>query len=135
MIPNPRDGAIERFRSHDTNYSDLVSVAGPGQLIFVAGQLAFDEDRNVISGGVTEQANRCLDIIEGLLAKRSAGLAEVVKITTYLTDLNSYPAFDDVRRQRFGDHRPASAAVGVAGLLFGALIEIEAVAFISADRI
>ena len=61
-------------------------------------------------------------------------MGSVVSITVYLTRLDDYPAFDQVRRERFLDDRPASAAIEVAGLLFGALIEISAVAFIPADE-
>ncbi|HLT95671.1 MAG TPA: RidA family protein [Acidimicrobiia bacterium] len=122
---------IDRYRSHDTSYSDIVAVPGTGRFLFVAGQLAFDDDRRLIEGDVTAQAHRCLDIIETLLRRHSAGLADIVKITTYLVDLEDYPAFEQVRRERFGEHRPASAAVGVADLLFGASIEIEAIAFVA----
>jgi 2-iminobutanoate/2-iminopropanoate deaminase len=122
---------VKRYRTHNTSYSDVVTVAGPGRLLFVAGQLAFDNDRKLINGDVTAQAHRCIDVIEGLLDVHSATLSDVVKITTYLVDLDDYPAFDRVRHERFGVDRPASAAIGVAGLLFGASIEIEAVAFVA----
>lgn len=124
---------MERYRTHDTNYSDVVTFSGPGRFIFVAGQLAFDEDRKLVAGEVADQAHRCIDIIEELLQLHSARLSDVVKITTYLVDLDDYPAFDRVRQDRFGEYRPASAAVGVAGLLFGASIEVEAIAFVAGD--
>jgi 2-iminobutanoate/2-iminopropanoate deaminase len=55
----------------------------------------------------------------------------VVRITVYLTGLDDYAEFSRVRAERFGDSLPASAAVQVAGLLLGALVEIEAVAFVA----
>jgi 2-iminobutanoate/2-iminopropanoate deaminase len=126
--------AIDRFRTHDTSYSDRVSVAGPGQWIHIAGQLGFDEERRIVPGGVEAEAYRCLDRIEELVIEAGArGLTDVVAITVYLTRLEDYPVFNRVRAERFGQDRPASAAVQVAGLLFGAQIEISAVAFL-ADR-
>lgn len=124
---------IERNRLNDTSYSDTVAVTGPGTWIHVAGQLAFDENRQLVGDDVTTQAQLCLDRIGDLLAQNGGGLKDVVSITVYLTDLDDYPAFDRVRSQRFGSNRPASAAVQIAGLLFGGLIEISAIAFVSAD--
>lgn len=121
---------IRRSRLHDTSYSDLVVARTPGRLLFVAGQLAFDEDRRLIQAGVTEQTERCLDVIEGLLVSEGGDLGNIVKITTFLINLRDYPEFDAVRSARFRDHRPASSAVAVAGLLFDAKIEIEAIAFL-----
>lgn len=124
--------SIDRFRADDTSYSDFVTVSGAGQWVFVAGQLAFDTGRRLIEGDVAAQAHRCLDRIEDLLIRAGGrGLEDIVGITVYLLRLADYPAFDRVRSARFGDHRPASAAVEVAGLLFGAQIEVAAVAFLS----
>jgi len=57
-------------------------------------------------------------------------LEHVVRITAWLTSLDEYGEYNRVRGERFGASLPASAAVQVAGLLRGALIEIDAVAFI-----
>lgn len=123
--------SIDRFRTDETSYSDYVAVGDPGRLVFVAGQLAFDEGRQLVDGDVTAQAHRCLDRIEDLLVQAGGrGLQDIMSITVYLLRLADYPAFDQVRSARFGDNRPANAAVQVAGLLFGAQIEIAAVAFL-----
>lgn len=122
--------SIERIRVDETSYSDIVVVAGEGRLIHVAGQLAFDDHRRIVGDDVTAQAHRCLDRIDALLGRVGAGLPNVIRITTLLIDLDDYSAFDAVRAIRFDEHRPASTAYQVAALLFGALIEIEAVAFL-----
>ncbi|HVR80223.1 MAG TPA: RidA family protein [Acidimicrobiia bacterium] len=123
--------AIDRLRTGETSYSDSVAVSGPGTWLHIAGQLAFDDDRRLIEGGVAAQAHRCLDRIDALVVEAGgSGLANVVAITVYLLSLEDYPAFNRVRAERFGEDRPASAAVQVAGLLFGGEIEIAAVAFV-----
>ncbi|MGH8913013.1 MAG: RidA family protein [Acidimicrobiia bacterium] len=122
--------AIERTRTSATSYSDMVTTSGPGRWVHVAGQLAFDSDRRIVGVDVASQAHRCFDRIESLLREAGGDLTNVVSITTYLTDLEHYPQFDRVRSERFPEHPPASAAVKVAGLLFGALIEISAVGFV-----
>jgi enamine deaminase RidA (YjgF/YER057c/UK114 family) len=57
-----------------------------------------------------------------------------VKLTAYLTSLDAYPVFGEVRRSVFGEDLPASTAIQVAGLLFGAAVEIDAIAFIPAPE-
>lgn len=123
--------AVERYRTHDTSYSDWVSTADRGRWIYIAGQLAFDDGRKIVTGGVEAEAHRCLDRINDLVVDAGgAGLADVVAITVYMVSLDDYPVFDRIRTERFGADRPASAALQVAGLLFGGRIEISAVAFV-----
>ena len=113
------------------SFSDVVSAGGPGRWLHVSGQVAFDANQEV-HGSVGEQAHGCFDHIETVLAGAGAGLEHVVKITVYLTDLTDYAQFSAARAERFGANLPASSAVQVAGLLVGAAVEIEAVAFVPA---
>jgi enamine deaminase RidA (YjgF/YER057c/UK114 family) len=65
------------------------------------------------------------------LAVEAAGgtLDDIVTMTVFITDLQRYPVFGDVRKEFFPERFPASAAVGVAGLVPpGAMIEIQATA-------
>jgi len=121
---------VDRVRTSETSYSDMVTVSGPGTWVHIAGQLAFDDDRRIVGIDVATQARQCFDRIESLLRAVGGDLSNVVGITVYLTELEHYPDFDRVRAERFPDHPPASAAVRVAGLLFGGLIEISAIAFV-----
>jgi len=122
--------AIERTpAATGWSFSDVVSVSGPGRWLHVAGQVAFDSNGEV-HGSVGEQAHGCFDHIEAVLARAGAGLEHVVRITAYLTDLTDYAAFSAARAERFGVNLPASSAVQVAGLLVGASVEVDAVAFV-----
>jgi 2-iminobutanoate/2-iminopropanoate deaminase len=111
------------------SFSDVVSVSGPGRWLHVSGQVAFDENGEV-HGSVGEQAHGCFDQIAAVLAGAGAGLGHVVRITAYLTDLTDYAEFSAARAERFGSNLPASSAVQVAGLLVGAAVEVDAVAFV-----
>ena len=122
---------IERIPSDFASFSDVVAVEEAGKWIHVAGQVAMDEQGKV-SGGLAEQTNVTLDHIERLLGRVGADLSHVVKITVFLPELEDYAEFSKVRAERFGDTLPASSAVQVAGLLLGAAIEIETVAFLPA---
>ena len=121
---------IERIPSDFASYSDAVAVSGPGRWIQVAGQVGMDADGKV-EGDLAAQSHATLDNIEQVLAKVGADLSDVVKIVVYLTSLDDYASFSAVRAERFGEVLPASAAVQVAGLLLGAEIEIEALAFVA----
>jgi 2-iminobutanoate/2-iminopropanoate deaminase len=105
------------------SFSKAVAVSGAGKTVYVSGHLAR-------GNSLAEQANGCIDQIEEALRAVGGSLQHVVRITTWLTSLEEYAEFNRVRGERFGNHLPASAAVQVAGLLQGALIEIDAVAFI-----
>jgi 2-iminobutanoate/2-iminopropanoate deaminase len=56
-------------------------------------------------------------------------MSDVVKTTVYMRHMDDYAPMNEIYIEAFGDHRPARAAVAVAGLPMGALIEIEAWAF------
>jgi 2-iminobutanoate/2-iminopropanoate deaminase len=106
-------------------YSEAVVVeAGDARWIYVAGQTAHDPVPDDLRG----QAERCFAQIETILAECGAVLGDVVQITVYLTDLTRYSDFAEVRGNVFGSESPSSAAVGVATLLGGAVVEISAVA-------
>jgi 2-iminobutanoate/2-iminopropanoate deaminase len=81
-------------------------------------------------GDLASQTENTLDQVLRVLKLADASLADVVKITVYVLSFDDYAAFSEVRARRFGDSPPASAAVQVAGLMLGAAIEIEAVAFV-----
>jgi 2-iminobutanoate/2-iminopropanoate deaminase len=125
---------VTRYPLEGATYSEAVSFTGPGRWVHVSGQVALGQDGGLIDGGVREQAICTLDHLERALARAAASLADVVKITVYLKDLSDYPAFSEVRGERFGETLPASAAVAVADLLFGAAVELEALAFVAEAR-
>ncbi|MBS1676993.1 MAG: RidA family protein [Actinobacteria bacterium] len=123
--------SIERLPSSfaPTSFADAVSASGPGRWIHVAGQVGMDAEGKV-EGDLAAQSHATFDHIERILGESGASLADVVKITVYLTSLDDYGSFSAVRAERFGDVLPASAAIGVADLLLGAAVEIEALAFV-----
>jgi 2-iminobutanoate/2-iminopropanoate deaminase len=116
--------SVERIPvSSGASYSKAVAVSGAGKTVYVSGNIA-------PGGSMAEQAHGCIDQIEAALRAVGGSLEHVVRITAWLTSLDEYAAYGRVRGERFGANLPASAAVQVAGLLQGALIEIDAVAFI-----
>lgn len=115
------------------SYSDVTTIDGAGRLVFVAGQVGWDAEGRVVEG-LGAQARACFALIEGHLRTVGASLADVVKVNASVTTLDNYAEYGEARAEAFGDQLPASATVQVAGLLAeGALIEIEAIAFVPSE--
>jgi enamine deaminase RidA (YjgF/YER057c/UK114 family) len=123
--------SIERYPSDLGSFSEAVATSGPGRWIQVSGMIGFGDDGKVVEGGVAAETAATFDVIEGILERAGAKLSDIVRMGVFMLDLDEYGEFSRVRAERFGDQLPASAAVQVAGLLLGARIEIDAVAFVA----
>ncbi len=84
----------------------------------------------IVDGGVPEQTRQVLANLAAVLETEGATLAQVVKTTVYLRSIDDFAAMNSVYAEVFGASRPARATVGVAGLPMGALVEIDAWAFV-----
>jgi len=102
-------------------------VVVSGDLVFTAGQVAFDEDGHLVPGGIGEQTGRVLDNLEACLRAAGCTLGDVVKVTAFLADLGDFEAFNVVYGARFEAPPPARSTIGV-DLPGGILVEIEAIA-------
>ncbi len=111
-------------------YSHGVSVSGAGRTVYLAGQVARDENGDTVGrGDVRVQADQVLRNLQTVLAAAGGTFKDVVKVTVYTTDLRLTPAMDEVRKRYFGDAAPASTLVEVRKLAHpDYLLEIEAVA-------
>ena len=107
-------------------YSAGVIVSG---LCFVAGQFGTDTD-NCPVGGIAEQTALALDHIEAVLARAGSGLAHVVRTTVWLRSLDDFAGMNTAYCARFPEEPPARVTVQVAALLFGAAVEIDAIAVV-----
>jgi 2-iminobutanoate/2-iminopropanoate deaminase len=112
-------------------YSQAVA-AGPGELVFVSGQVPVDPATGaLVEGDVAVQTALVLRHVAAVLGAAGAGLADVARTTVYLTDLaGDFPAMNAAYAEAFAGHAPARATVGVAALPLGARVEIEAVAVV-----
>lgn len=112
-----------------SHFTDAVRA---GKLLFVSGIVAVDEQRLLVGGDdVVAQAQCVFDNMRQVLAAAGCTLADVVKVTVFLTDIEDRPLVNPVRQEAFGETRPASTLVEVTALVIpGAKIEIECVALI-----
>ncbi len=103
-----------------------------GELLFISGQIAQDNEGNLVGPGDCEaQTRQIMSRIQTIAEAAGATMRDVVKITTFLTDLAGYPDFSRVRAETFPNSPPASSTVIVAGLVRPEfLVEVEAIVHI-----
>ena len=122
-----REDVAVRGVHKTTGYSHAAKAGG---LVFVAGQVAQDQDGNVVGrGDVEAQAVQIFDNLRAVLASAGATLNDVVKLTTYTTNVAYRAKIAEVRGRYFTTYFPPNTFVVVAGLATpDYLLEIEAVA-------
>jgi len=92
-------------------------VARAGNLLFLAGQVARDENGHLVGpNDAAAQARQVYKNVGRALAAAGAAFSDVVKITTYLLDRADSPAVTQVRFEHLGDHRPPHTGLIIAGL-------------------
>jgi 2-iminobutanoate/2-iminopropanoate deaminase len=102
-----------------------------GNLLFIAGQGAVDDDGNFVGqGDIREQTRVTLDRVRRVVADAGGDLSNVVSATVFLTDLANFAAYNEAWVEAFGDHRPARATVR-ADLLFDMMVEVQAIAVLA----
>jgi 2-iminobutanoate/2-iminopropanoate deaminase len=110
-------------------YSQAIKL---GNLIFTAGQIALDPaTQQVVPGGITEQTTRVLENLKAILENAGSSLAQVVKTTVFLRDMNDFAAMNAVYGQYLapeGVFAPARSTVEVARLPKDVLVEIDVIA-------
>lgn len=108
-------------------------IAAEGRLVFVAGQIGWDESQVFRSDDLVEQLRQALKNTLAVLAEAGAGPEQVVRMTWYITDKRDYldrsKEIGAVYRALMGRHYPAMAVVEVSALMEDrAKVEIETTA-------
>lgn len=118
--------------------SSLAPAVGPfshgttnGDLVFTSGQIAVTADgESLTEEPINIQTEQCLENIAAVLEEAGGSLADVLKITVFLDDIESYETMNDAYEQYFDENPPARTAIEVAKLPLGAGIEMQAIAAI-----
>lgn len=109
------------------------AIVASGEMVFASGQIALDPTRGVLigEGDVSAQTKQCLDNLTAVLAAAGATMANVVKTSVFLKDMNDFKTMNDVYATYFEEAiAPARACVEVARLPKDVLVEIECIAVI-----
>jgi 2-iminobutanoate/2-iminopropanoate deaminase len=100
-----------------------------GGLAYLSGQIPLDPATGqIVAGGVAEQTRQVLQNLEAVLAACGSSLDRVLKTTVYLSDMEDFPAMNEVYARFFVDRPPARATIQAARLPRDARVEIDAIA-------
>ena len=97
-------------------------------LVFISGQIPLDPKfQKIVKGGIEAQTGQVLENLKNILKSINLTLADVIKTSVFLSDLNDFQNFNKVYSRYFDKNPPARTTVQ-AGLMAGVLLEIDAIA-------
>lgn len=105
-------------------YSQAVRA---GETVYLSGQIGLDAQTMTLVEGIDAQIERVFLNLAAVAAAAGGSLADTVKLNVYLTDLGHFAKVNETMARHFTQPYPARAAVGVAALPRGALVEMDAV--------
>jgi 2-iminobutanoate/2-iminopropanoate deaminase len=109
-------------------YSPAIEVTGAARTLYISGQVGVDAN-GVIPEGIAEQTRLVWENMQAVLAASGMTIANIVKLTSFLTSAADFPTFAQVRGGFLGAHKPASTLLIVAGLAKPEwVVEVEAIA-------
>ena len=98
-----------------------------GNTVYLAGQIGLDPATMEVVAGIGPQIRRVFDNLKAVAGAAGGTLDDAVKVTVYLTDLGHFALVNEIMAGYFTTPYPARAAVGVASLPRGALVEIDVI--------
>ena len=103
-----------------------------GRLVYISGQVAWDAEGNTVGrGDIRAQARQVFQNLRQVLQEAGGDLSDLLKMTTYVTGIDDYPAVVEVRQEFFPDGLPASTLIVVESLFHADwLLEVEGMAAI-----
>ncbi len=105
-------------------YSQAVRA---GETVYLSGQIGLDPATMQLAEGIEAQIHRVFRNLEAVARAAGPGLDRAVRMTVYLTDLAHFAKVNEIMAQYVREPYPSRAAVGVASLPRGALVEIDAI--------
>jgi len=105
-------------------YSQAVRA---GDTVYLSGQIGLDPKTMQLVDGIDAQIDRVFANLKAVAEASGGSLADAVRVTIYLTDLTHFAKVNEIMAKYFPQPYPARAAVGVASLPRGALVEADAI--------
>jgi reactive intermediate/imine deaminase len=107
------------------------AVKATGATVYLSGQIALDPQTMQLVEGIDAQIRQVFENLQAVARAAGASLDDAVKVNVYLTDLAHFAKVNEIMATYFKQPYPARAAVGVASLPRGSLVEADAVLVIS----
>ena len=102
-----------------------------GDLVITSGQIPIDPATgNLVEGDIEAQTKQVFENLKAVLEAAGSGLDKIVKTTCFMDNMNDFAKMNEVYASFFSGDYPSRSAVEVAKLPKGALIEIEAIAYL-----
>jgi len=98
-----------------------------GDMLFVSGQLGIIPGQG-LAEGFEAQTRQALDNLKAILEAGGSSLNKVLAVDVFIMDMARFGELNAIYAEYFGDHKPARAAIQVAGLPLGGLVEFKCVA-------
>ena len=98
-----------------------------GATVYLAGQIGLDPQTMEMVAGAGPQVQRVFENLRAVARAAGGDLKDIVKLTVYLTDLSNFALVNETMATYFSPPYPARAALGVASLPRGALVEMDAI--------
>jgi len=106
-------------------YSQAVKA---GNTVYLSGQIPLiPETMELVEGDMRAQITRVFDNLSAVAKAAGGSLADISKLNIFLTDLSHFSLVNEIMAEYFSEPYPARAAVGVASLPKGALVEMDAI--------
>ncbi len=105
-------------------YSQAVQA---GNTVYLSGQIGLDPRNMQLVDGIEAQIHQVFGNLRAVCEAAGGNLGDIVKINIFLTDLGHFAKVNEIMAEYFSQPYPARAAVGVASLPRGALVEADAV--------
>ncbi|HEX5277683.1 MAG TPA: RidA family protein [Fluviicoccus sp.] len=110
-------------------YSQAVRT---GDTVYLSGQIALDPQTMQLREGIEAQIVQVFENLKAVCEASGGGLKDIVKLNIFLTDLGNFALVNEIMARYFVQPYPARAAVGVASLPRGALVEMDGVVVLGA---
>lgn len=99
-----------------------------GDMVFLSGQIPLiPATMELVTGGIEAQIRQVFDNLSAVCTAAGGSLADIAKLTVYLTSMDDFPHVNAIMGQYFSAPYPARAAIGVAALPKGARVEMDAI--------
>jgi reactive intermediate/imine deaminase len=134
MVSKYSNGETMSMKRQTISTPDAPAAIGPysqavraGDTIYLSGQIGLDPKTMQLTDGIDAQVRQVFDNLKAVAAAAGASLDDAVRVTVYLTDLANFTKVNEAMAKVFREPYPARAAIGVAALPRGALVEVDAV--------
>lgn len=106
-------------------YSQAIKT---GNFLFVSGQIPLNPQTQELVSGINAQTIQVLENLKAVLEAGGSSIAQVIKVTIYLTDMNDFSTVNEIYAKYFMENQPARACVAVKALPKNADVEMDAIA-------